>query len=217
MFFDRILGSSFGVQVGRKNFKETREWWWDDDLDAVRLYFDRAGWHAELGRARELAWVSSLQDGIDQEQQDVVRTLGRVSWLWAPRQKLEAYFLHADDRSGSAPVGTRLDEALEDPGDARLTWYGLPAIGSRDFGRRGAVEYWADWAAMTGDETRIRYGTVGTVSTVTRIGARDVRGFREGRRLDIEVAAGMFLAGEAYAGSGRRKAYFGQVEFTWNF
>jgi hypothetical protein len=347
VFFDRIFGSSFGLQVGRQNFKETREWWWDDDLDAVRLYFDRAGWHAELGLARELARVSSLQDAIDPEQQDVVRTLGMASWLWAPRQKLEAYFLHADDRSGSAPVGTRLDEALEDPSDARLTWYGLRAIGSRDFGRPGALEYWADWAAVTGDETRIRYATAGSTSTVTRIGARDVRGsafdvgltwetplplspsltlgyargsgdadesdgvdrsfrqtglhnnnwrysgvnrfrvygevlrpelsnlkiltaslgvpllrssslelswhryrqlsaadslrdvrldtdpsglspdigqeidlvlgFREGRRLDVEVAAGMFLAGEAYAGSGRRKAYFGQVEFTWNF
>jgi alginate production protein len=347
VFFDRILGSSFGLQVGRQNFKETREWWWDDDLDAVRLYFDRAGLHAELGLARELTRVSSLQDDIDPRQQDVVRTLGMASWLWAPRQKLEAYFLHADDRSGSAPVGTRLDESLEDSSDARLTWYGLRAIGSRDFGRRGAVEYWADWAAVTGNETRVRYGTAGTVSTVTRIGTRDVRGsaidlgltwesplplspsltlgyargsgdaddsdgvdrsfrqtglhnnnwrysgvnrfrvygevlrpelsnlailtasvgmpllrsssvelswhryrqlsatdslrdvrldadpsglspdigeeidlvlgFREGRRLDVEVAAGMFLAGEAYVGSGRRRAYFGQVEITWNF
>lgn len=46
VFLDRILGSSFGLQLGRQNFKETREWWWDDDLDAVRLYFDRAGLHA---------------------------------------------------------------------------------------------------------------------------------------------------------------------------
>ncbi len=347
VFLDRILGSSFGLQVGRQNFKETREWWWDDDLDAVRLYFDRAGVHAELGLARELARVSSLQDVIDPEQQDVVRTLGMVSWLWAPRQKLEAYFMHADDRSGSAPVGTRLDETLEDPSDARLTWYGLRAIGSRDFGPRGALEYWADWAAVTGEETQVRYGAAGALSTVSRIGSQDVSGrafdvgltwdmplplspsltlgyargsgdadgsdgvdrgfrqtglhnnnwrysgvnrfrvygevlrpelsnlkimtasvgvpllrsssvelswhryrqldaadslrdarldadpsglstvigeeidlvlgFREGRRLDVEVVAGVFLAGEAYAGSARRRAYFGQVEFTWNF
>lgn len=347
VFFDRIGGSNFGVQLGRQNFKEAREWWWDDDLDAARLYFDRAGWHAEVALAKELAKVSSAEDGIDPASEEVVRTLATVSWLWAPRQRLEAFFLHADDRSGSGPVGTRLDPSREDEDDGRLTWYGLRAIGNRDFGRFGELEYWVDWASVTGTATEIDYRDAGSQSVVSRLTAREVRGsaldfglswetplpatpsltlsvargsgdpdpddgvdrafrqtglhqnkwrysgvnrfrvygellrpelsnlrivtaslgvpllrnsslelswhryrqlhasdslrdvrldadpsgldpdlgeeidlvlgFREGRRLDIELATGMFIAGEAFATSGRRRAWFGQLEFTWNF
>lgn len=347
VFLDRIGGSNFGLQLGRQNFKETREWWWDDDLDAARLYFDRAGWHAELAIARELAKVSSAADGIDPLQEDVVRTLATVSWLWAPRQRLEAFFLHADDRSGSAAVGTTLDPAREDPEDGRLTWFGLRAIGNREIGRFGTLEYWADWASLGGTATDVRYEDAGAQSRVRRLTTRKLRasaldlgltweaplpaspsltlsvargsgdadpddgvdrafrqtglhqnkwryagvnrfrvygellhpelsnlqvrtaslgvpllrnssielawhdyrqlhasdtlrdtrlnadpsgldpdigqeidlvlGFREGRRLDVELATGMFMAGEAFANSGRRRAWFGQLEFTWNF
>lgn len=347
VFFDRIGGSNLGLQVGRQNFKETREWWWDDDLDAARLYFDRAGWHAEVAIARELAKVSSLDDGIDPEQDGVFRTLATASWLWAPRQRLEAYFLRADDRSGGQRIGTRIDATREDRSDARLTWYGLRALGSRTAGRFGTLEYWVDWAAVSGDEDLARYVQAGDTLTVTQsrrvtvrgsaydlgltwetplpgtpsltlghaagsgdgdgddgidhafrqtglhnnkwryngvnrfrfygellrpelsnlsvttasLGlpllrnssvelawhryrqrvARDslrgsrldvdpdgvspdigeeldlVLGFREGQRLDIELVAGLFDAGQAFAGAGRRRALFGQVEFTWNF
>lgn len=347
VFFDRIGGSNFGLQVGRQNFKESREWWWDDDLDAARVYFDRAGWHAEVAIAKELAKVSSAEDGIDPVHEEVLRTIATVSWLWAPRQRVEAFFLHADDRSGSGAVGTRLAPSREDPEDGRLTWFGLRAIGSREIGRFGALEYWADWATLSGTSTEVRYVDAGTQSQVRRLTTQDVRasaldvglswetplpasptltlslargsgdadpadgvdrafrqtglhqnkwryagvnrfrvygellhpelsnlqvrtasigipllrnsslelawhdyrqqhasdslrdtrlnadpsgldpdigqevdlvlGFREGRRLDVELATGMFLAGEAFATSGRRRAWFGQLEFTWNF
>ncbi|RMD98904.1 MAG: hypothetical protein D6814_06580, partial [Calditrichaeota bacterium] len=49
-----LLGTGLGLQIGRQNFREFREWWWDEDMDAVRLYFNRQRIHGEFAVAREL-------------------------------------------------------------------------------------------------------------------------------------------------------------------
>lgn len=175
VFFDRLFGSGFGLQVGRQNFKEAREWWWDDDLDAARLYYDRSGFHAELAIAKELAPVRR-GEGIDPEQEGVKRVLAHAGWLWAPRQKLEAYFLHADDGSRRGGVGSTVARSRRDSSDATLTWAGVRAIGSRNFDSVGTIAYWADAARVSGREDRISYSSVDEVSTVTGVRAVQVRG-----------------------------------------
>lgn len=175
VFFDRLFGTGFGLQVGRQNFKEAREWWWDDDLDAARVYYDRNGFHAEVGFAREIAPVRR-GESIDPDQEGVKRVIAQTGWLWAPRQKLEAYFLHADDRSARGAIGSTRPEAREDDSDATLTWTGVRAIGSRSLESLGTFAYWADVARVSGKEDRISYTTVDGVSTVTRVRSGRVSG-----------------------------------------
>lgn len=175
VYFERLAGSGFGLQVGRQNFKESREWWWDDDLDAARLYYDRGPWHAELGIAREQMRVSNRDSGIEPTQEDVTRILANVSWLWAPRQKLEFFFLRADDRSGAA-LGDSIASDREDESDARLNWYGLRLIGNRDLGRFGGISYWWDEARVTGTERVVRYREVTDSLVVDRLTDRRVKG-----------------------------------------
>lgn len=44
----RIMGTPFEVQIGRQDFDEPREWIYDENLDAVRIAYDRPSWRAEL-------------------------------------------------------------------------------------------------------------------------------------------------------------------------
>ena len=37
-----VLGRGYSLQIGRQKFQEVREWWWDRDLDALRVYYDGA-------------------------------------------------------------------------------------------------------------------------------------------------------------------------------
>jgi hypothetical protein len=177
VYVERMFGSGFGLQVGRQNFKETREWWWDDDLDAARLYFDQGPFHAEAAVARELAPVSNQDDGIDPAQRDVTRYIGMASWLWAPRQKIDVFMLRANDDSSAPSPGSLVDADHEDASDARVTWYGVRASGRRAFAGAGTFEYWLDTGWVSGTDTLVSYADdVSGRSRVTDVRRVDVSG-----------------------------------------
>lgn len=185
VFFDGLAQGRVGLQLGRQNFKETREWWWDDDLDAARLYFDDGPLHLELGVAKELARESSSEDGIDPQRKGVRRAIAQASWLWASRQAIEFYALHHDDRSKRDAIGGTVAERASDASDAKLTWLGLRAIGQRATERWGSVKYWADVAVVRGRETAFEFSDLGNGSR--RVDARTNRDV-SGRAFDAGVS-----------------------------
>ena len=153
VYVDRFLGKHTALQAGRQDFRERREWWWDEELDAVRLRFDDKDLHMELALARELAKVSSEQDFIDPEREDVTWLIGHVNWQWRKRQLLELFLLDQGDDSSAYTVGQPVTVAKEDEVDADLHWYGIRARGKAKFKRAGRLNYWIDTAWVSGDET----------------------------------------------------------------
>jgi len=152
VYMDGFAGDRVALHLGRQNLRETCEWWWDDDLDAARIVFDDGPLHAYAGFARELAKVSTRDDGIDPEQEDVDRFFASASWLWSARQSLELFALHQNDRSSSPALGQFVRESRQDESDADLTWLGVRAMGQRSLDARGTLRYWADLAYVRGDE-----------------------------------------------------------------
>ncbi len=186
VFFDRLAGSGFGLQLGRQNLREKREWWWDTDLDAARLYYDNGPFHAELGAGQELARVSTLQKNIAPEQNRVARLMAMGSWQWASKQTIEVFALRQQDRSRTEIEGARLDEIDQDPSDARLTWLGLRAIGERSLDTYGDLIYWADAAWVRGRESLLQFDTDDNrISTV-------------GERQDVKVRGTAFDVGVSW-------------------
>lgn len=153
--------SGFGVQIGRQAFKDKREWWWDADLDAVRLRYDRGKWRAELSLAQELAGTSS-QDPLDPEDEKVLRVIGNTEWRWADRQVLEFFWLHQSDQSGVVGEGVSVRPQDEDETDANLDWLGVRSRGTFKLDNLGRFYYWGDLAWVNGEEDIIDYDeTVG--------------------------------------------------------
>ena len=177
IFLEGLGQGRVGLQLGRQNFKETREWWWDDDLDAARMYFDQGPLHVELGLAKELARESSIEDGMDPRQKGVYRAIGQASWLWASRQSIELYAMHQDDRSPREAVGSTVLASVEDDSDAKLTWLGLRAIGQRSTDGLGSFKYWADVGVVRGRDTTFKFDDAGDGrSSVDDSTSRKVRG-----------------------------------------
>jgi hypothetical protein len=152
LYVGNLLESGLSVQIGRQSFEETREWWWDEDLDALRLHYDRRFLHVELGIAQEVAPVSTAEDRVDPEDDDVLRLLGHVAWSWARRQRLEGFFLYQRDRSSRQSVGQLVPDDRQDPSDADLAWFGVRALGRLKFDRIGRFDYWLDSAGVVGNE-----------------------------------------------------------------
>ena len=152
MYVGNLLGSDFSLQIGRQNFREERTWWWDKDLDALRIHYDRRRLHAELAVAQEMARVSTEEDRNDPAAGNVLRLLGHTAWLWTKDHRLDAFFLYQNDHSSRQSVGQLVKKGREDPSDAALLWLGARASGEQDLDRFGELDYRLEGAWVSGHE-----------------------------------------------------------------
>jgi hypothetical protein len=181
LYADRVLSDALALQAGRIALIEPRTWWWDENLDAVRLYAGRGDWLVETGLARELGRKSTEEDHVDPQQDKVRRWFGRAAYQWHKDRRssdtVEAYWLHARDTSGQQAPGTTLGEDAADPSDARLRWLGLRAVGDHRLGGAQRLGYWVDAGWVRGRETITDFddAAAGLVS-VDRLSDQAVRG-----------------------------------------
>ena len=153
LFTPRPAGLPFDLQIGRLSLVEDRSWWWDDDLDAVRLFFGGDDWVLEAGVARQLLPVSTAERGVvDAEEDELTRWFSRAAWTWRKRHRLEAYLLLSRDDSGQLAEGTVIHERRVDESDADLDWFGLRASGEEKLDGGHRFGYWLDVARLTGTE-----------------------------------------------------------------
>jgi alginate production protein len=155
-----LFGSKFALQAGRQLYQDRREWWWDSDLDSVRLHYLGDKIDAFVALGREFGSKTTLGP-LPPDERGVVRLLGHATWRYIPRNQLEGYFLHQDDRSSRPPVGALVREADEDPIDGRLTWIGVRATGRLKIKKVGKFYYWADLAHVSGTKRSLDFEDAG--------------------------------------------------------
>jgi alginate production protein len=150
---ERLFDTPWSLQVGRVELLDRRAWWWDEDLDAVRLRHAGSGWRLDTGLARELARKSSADSGVASEQRGVTRWFGQATWPWAERHALDAFWLVQGDASSRPAAGAVFaNEDRTDPSDLRARWVGLRASGEWRFDSGPRLAYWADTALLSGRE-----------------------------------------------------------------
>lgn len=183
--FDQLGGGPWSLQLGRVALIDRRAWWWDDDLDAMRVQFEHKDWRLDTGLSKQLGRVSSADDGITPESKGVQRWFGQGTWKFASRQNLDVFWLLAKDRSGRLSPGTTVAaDDVTDPSDLNARWLGARVSGEwrRPSGYR--LAYWADAAMLRGRETDFA-----EPSTDAVVGGRTRR--VRGQALDVGATAHM--------------------------
>ena len=99
LYLGNLFDTPFSLQTGRQRFFDEREWWWDEDLDAVRLRADFERFHAEVAVAEQLLPVNLRESSIDPEERDVLNILGTAAWQWAEKHQVGLLALHRRDHS----------------------------------------------------------------------------------------------------------------------
>ena len=177
LFIDELFASNTGLQIGRQNLSEQREWWWDADLDAIRLFYDQEPWQLEIGIAEQLVRADTEEEFIDPDEDNLMRLFAHLNWSWADDHSLEAYFLRQNDHSSTPRVGDSVSPDQEDNSDADLTWFGLRATGELDLDEAGEINYWLDSAIVRGDEIRLDFDDDSGINIVDNREHFDVRGW----------------------------------------
>ena len=160
IYFSDLFISNFSFQLGRQKFNEQREWWWNEDMDAVRIYYESGRLLMEIGIAEELAGNSTIKDGIDPEDKDVLRIPGHAGLNWAEHQQVDLFFLYSNDHSGTGSDLEIIKRDQKDKSDADLIWTGARSLGRWKNRSAGQLYYWIDAAIVFGKEKSIDYDRV---------------------------------------------------------
>ncbi|MCH9699687.1 MAG: alginate export family protein [Gammaproteobacteria bacterium] len=178
LFWGNINDSGFSFQVGRQNFQDAREWWWDENIDSVRLYYNQPFFHSETAVGQRMAVDNTGESRIDPNEKKVLKVIHYTNWQWAAKQSLSVFFFHRHDLSGKGQIDDLLKESRLDFADSRLTWFGLRSLGYLDFDDFGETDYWIDTAFVTGKETGYDFDEVDeNLLRVESVSRRHIQGW----------------------------------------
>jgi hypothetical protein len=178
LYSENILGTGLNFDIGRLDFEDDRRWWWDDELDAVRLEYERETFSIWLAAARELGSKQTHQSDVDPDDERVFRAIGEASWEWQTNHAAELFVLYQDDHSSTEDPGEVVSEEREDGSDAELTWLGARLTGIFGFETRGYLGYWLDTALVVGKDKAVEFEESSRHESVaTQLDRRDVFGW----------------------------------------
>ena len=153
---ENILGLPLSVEIGRLDFEDDRRWWWDEDLDAVRVTLAGKTMELTLAVAQELGPTRTDRSFIEPARQGVLRVIAEANWDWDIDHTLQLFALHHNDRSPNHRIDEVVDSLREDEIDAKLTWLGARASGMWT-AKPGVFRYWVDTAGVRGEERTVNY------------------------------------------------------------
>ena len=161
LFVDQPFGLPAGIQIGRQNIAENREWWWDTDLDAIRAYVTSRNFLLELAIAEELGREVVSGDLGDAEDLDVRRLFLTARLRLSSLLSFDVFLLHQNDHSSSFRVADVIAADQLDEDDANLSWVGVRLSGAADLGSGLETKYWLDVARVSGTEIQYDFDDFG--------------------------------------------------------
>ena len=134
-FTFRDVAGGISAQLGRQKFKDQREWFLDETLDAIRLRYKLGDLELELGAGRQDVLVQkNLLDPDEKTRTNTYLLLGEYGV--DKNISLTGYGIIRDDRTGR---------------DGRPMFFGLRSIGEIDISD-DEIQYWIDLAMVRGDD-----------------------------------------------------------------
>ncbi len=173
-----LFGLPIALDLGRLDFEDDRRWWWDTELDSLRISIEPEPFELSLAVANELLPKRMDLDHIAPEQKGVLRVLAEATLDHHGGHSLGLFGLFQDDRSASPAPEEFVPSRREDDSDAQLGWFGGRALGVFELGSRGLLGYWLDAAGVRGQEEVVEFeDPVAGQSEVENRFRRDVSGF----------------------------------------
>ena len=115
-----------GLKLGRQDFDEKREWLFDENLDAVRLFLNVEPALIELSASTNLSEIQVSNEGV-------INYILYGSYLFIRDSQVAAYIIHREDDDPIINYDRR--------------WYGLRSFG--DLGK--SLSYWVELSLLRGE------------------------------------------------------------------
>lgn len=177
--FDRLGGvDALALQAGRHRVKEKEAFWWNRDIDAVRILYNEDDLKGFIGIAEALSSYRTSDNSFIEKNDDRFHVMGEGSWQWQADHFLELRGLYKDDHSGTGDIGDVIESTDRDDEDFNLGWMGVRSAGkfAPGAGLVKNVDYKFDLIGVAGNEDNITSASgPGSSRTVTGISDEDVQ------------------------------------------
>lgn len=197
----RVGGTPVSIQAGRQRFRDSREWFFDEYLDAVRIAIDLGEWSAEGAVAEGVL----AGDVATRSRRDKRQYIGELTRRLGGLGKMSLFAVQRDDRGPLDDHPLWLGGSSEfKHGSGSRVW----AVGAARRGRRGPTAL-GGWAFDTGATL---VWTDGTATPSFTIGYAQASGDAvggDGR--DTEFRQTDLEDNTARMGGLRRLTYYGEL------
>lgn len=163
------------LRIGRQRIREDDGLWYDDDAVGAKWVFDTTLLNAKLGVAQQLEGFRTDDAGLDRDQEDRLYVFGSLGTQFSPGHFAGLRVAHAQDRFDLEDDAGRAPEEQRDR-ERDFTWVGAHLhSGYFDEQIIRHVAYWAELAAVTGEQRTVERPAPGTGGAPT-FARQDVRG-----------------------------------------
>lgn len=172
----RIVESlPFGLLAGRKQFRDNRGWWYDNQLDVAQLQYNSTLFSASFsygGRIIDERFVSETQNiGFEDSQ----FFIGHADYHYYYNHHIQPFVIYQTDDFSNNKIGklVNIDSSLKPELD--LVWVGVRFNGLFFLPDRSHLDYWADVATVSGTVRNFATTNVSSnVNSITAIRSIDV-------------------------------------------
>lgn len=187
---DGLFGfKPLGLKIGRQYMGDGRSLWLSENIDALRLQFSAGEFSGFIALAQNLASYRTLDSGLDEDEEDLLRIIGEGLWQWSPGHRAGLRFIHEHDYSGTQSVGQSIKADDMDLRDGSLTWAGPHLSGAFKPAGLKNLTYRIDGMVVSGEETVLQ--TAATPDPTQRMvngrAQRDVLGWAADVSTDIHL------------------------------
>ncbi|NOQ63133.1 MAG: hypothetical protein GQ582_01315 [Methyloprofundus sp.] len=172
-----------GVLGGRKQFRDSRGWWYDNQLDVIQLQYNSTLVNAQLsygGRVIDERVTSEEQNAGLEDSQFM---LARLNYQFRYQHHFQGFVTYQHDDYSENKVGHEYNANSRIKSELDLTWIGFRFNGLFALPDNSDLNYWFDFATVVGSEEQYETTTSGS----------DKRSIKAVNKVNISNAYGIDL------------------------
>ena len=127
-YIHHFLAEPISFQIGRQKLSDSREWLYDERLDAVRVLFEEGAFSAELS-------ISSMLVDPDGDEDEITNYIASATYTYAKKSSISLYGIAREDRG----------KKDRDPVFVGLSWRDRP---------KKRQQFWLDSAVLLGHDRK---------------------------------------------------------------
>ena len=150
-----VFNTSLSTKIGRMTFRDKQTWWYDNELDALKLF------HKETLLSWDLSFAGRLSDERANAGDQRVSLegskyyIGHLDYHYYYQHHFEAFAMYEDNGQDKNTTGDVIDFENRVVAYRKLSWLGARVYG--EFSKR--YSYWGNVAYVDGDTQNLGFTT----------------------------------------------------------